>query len=214
MEPITIIFASIAGISVAGYVLYKKKNDLSSQDNAAEIKKIIEEIDPVNNSKFKVAYAFTKTDNPPDVKLKEIIDTAKKSLDIAMYTFTDKGILNRVLHATNRGVKVRLITDKAQTKNANGQYSLIQSLARAGIPVKVNNHQGYMHLKILIADNDKIVTGSYNYTNKAKSSHDEVIVILEDNHIAQKWTDQFNRMWNDENNFREFIGRDSFTNAS
>ena len=36
-----------------------------------------------------------------------------------------------------------------------------------------------MHLKVLIADNEKIVAGSYNYTNKAKSSHDEVIVVIE-----------------------------------
>jgi phosphatidylserine/phosphatidylglycerophosphate/cardiolipin synthase-like enzyme len=211
MEPLTIVGAFAAGLSVIGYVLFKgRKNG----DSYEEIKRDNYEVPFKGNENEKISYAFTKTSQVPQEKINEIIDRAKSKLDVAIYTFTDSGILSHILQATNRGVKVRLVTDSRQTVNAKGQNKVLQQLSRAGVPIKVNSHSGYMHLKVLIADETKVITGSYNYTNAAKTKHDEVVIVIENGKMAKEWTEQFNRIWNDENNFKDLNQELPFINAS
>lgn len=202
MDPITLIALGAISISLVGvsYVLIKKSID--SQVDYKSNKKSFDHL----SKNHEISFAFTKTKNPPINKIRDIIDNSINYLDIAMYTFTDKEISTRIIQATKRGVQVQLITDNKQTNNAKGQFSLLKDLIVAGIPVKINNHNGFMHLKVLISDHRKIVTGSYNYTGAAKKVHDEVIVIIEDHQLVQTWTNQFNSMWNDNTNFKTLQG--------
>ncbi|MFB9326327.1 phospholipase D-like domain-containing protein [Paenibacillus aurantiacus] len=212
MEPITLVIAGVASISLVGYVLIKKRNIHTIEDIEHSNEKEGSSVNSLLTSD-KISFALTKTICPPIHKLSDIIDNSERNLDIAMYTFTDHEILTRIIQATKRGVKVRLITDKKQTSSAKGQLPILQELSAAGVPIKINKHNGYMHLKVLITDHKKVVTGSYNYTGAAKKNHDEVIVILEDSEIANRWTEQFNKMWNDNANFRP-INYESLSHVS
>lgn len=103
MEPITVICAGIVSVSIVGYVLLKKNNYEQSHNKKDFPKEQSVSFDSVNQPLGNYSFAFTKTDNPPEIKLREIIDNAQISLDIAMYTFTDNGILDRVLQASDEG---------------------------------------------------------------------------------------------------------------
>jgi phosphatidylserine/phosphatidylglycerophosphate/cardiolipin synthase-like enzyme len=61
-----------------------------------------------------------------------------------------------------------------------------------------------MHEKVTIADKSIVTTGSYNYTTAATKSNDEVLVVLNDNSSAQQFENEFERMWNDTKNFKEY----------
>lgn len=211
MEPLTLVGACAVGLLAVGYVLFKGKNNSGT---AEEVKKDNIAISYPGSELNKISYAFTKTGQMPDEQIKEIIDKTKSKLDVAMYTFTDLGILQRIVLATNRGVKVRLITDGKQSVSARGQDKVLQQLSNAGVPIKINSHNGYMHLKLMIADDSRIITGSYNYTNAARTKHDEVVILIENNKIAKEWTEQFNRIWNDDKNFKYLKQQLPFINAS
>jgi phosphatidylserine/phosphatidylglycerophosphate/cardiolipin synthase-like enzyme len=148
-----------------------------------------------------IEYVFSKSKKSPQKKLIEVINNAKKTLDIAIYTITETEILFQLISATNRGVKVRLITDREQS---NGKYSrkALDKLTSAGIPIKLNEFDGLMHLKIMIADVDTVATGSYNYTYSAEKKNEEVVLIIKNNNIATEWLEKFNTMWNDEINYK------------
>ncbi|WP_083910483.1 phospholipase D family nuclease [Effusibacillus pohliae] len=158
--------------------------------------------DRSKSDQTRVEYAFTQADQHPETLLKNVIDSAKSSLDIAIYSITKDDIRDAIIAAKKRGVKVRMITDHQE---AQGKYQAedLKRLREAGIPIKENTHSGLMHLKVTIADQSLVTTGSYNYTVAASTTNDEVLVVLRDPSIAKDWEKQFERMWEDTKNFTD-----------
>lgn len=149
-----------------------------------------------------IEYAFTQAGQHPENMLKTVIGSAKSTLDIAIYSLTKNDIVDAILAAQKRGVKVRIITDQQEAQNKS-QAGDLQRLRAAGIPIKENTHSGLMHLKVTIADGSVVTTGSYNYSQAASTTNDEVLVMIRDSNIAKDWEKQFNRMWDDTKNFTE-----------
>lgn len=151
----------------------------------------------------KIEYYFPRGGQKAQTALIDVINSAQKSLDIAIYSFTDKQISAAVLRAHQRGVSVRLISDREQS---SGQYQkvVLKQLSKAGIPIKIDTHAGLMHLKVTIADQKIATTGSFNYTKSAEETNDEVFVVLKDEKSAQDFEAQFSRMWNDKKSFTDY----------
>lgn len=131
------------------------------------------------------------------------IGTVKKTLDIAIYSFTDTKIADAIVAAKKRGVSVRLISDRESSNNSSQRQTML-IVKSAGIPVKINSHSGIMHLKVLVIDNSVATTGSYNYTKSAQNLNDENFVIINNSKIAQTYESEFQNMWNDNSNFQEW----------
>lgn len=156
-----------------------------------------------SSSSAAVQCYFPRDGQKAQPKLISIINSSKKSLDVAIYSFTDPQIAAAIRGAKQRGVAVRLITDREQS-TSRSQKSNLSLLKRTGIPIKINTHSGIMHLKVTIADNSIATTGSFNYTKSAENKNDEVFVILTDSKTASGFEKEFNRMWNDTSDFRNY----------
>jgi phosphatidylserine/phosphatidylglycerophosphate/cardiolipin synthase-like enzyme len=144
--------------------------------------------------------AFTKAGQHPELLLESAIKQAHSSLDVAIYSITKTDIVNAIVAAKKRGVKVRIITDRTEASNKY-QRAALTVMKNAGIPIKVNKHSGLMHLKVAIIDNKIVATGSYNYSTAASTTNDENLVVLHDSTMAKDYEIQFNRMWNDTKGF-------------
>lgn len=155
---------------------------------------------------FELEYAFTQADQHPEKKLIEIINRAKSSLDIAIYSLTKKDIVEALLSAQRRGVTIRVITDQQEARSKS-QVRALKLLIDAGIPIKENTHKGLMHLKITIADQAVITTGSYNYTQAASTYNDEVFLAISNPDLAKAWDIQFAKMWEDTEGFTIIEGK-------
>jgi phosphatidylserine/phosphatidylglycerophosphate/cardiolipin synthase-like enzyme len=59
-------------------------------------------------------------------------------------------------------------------------------------------------MKVTIADNSTVTTGSYNYSNEATYENDEVLVIIHSPSIAQVWDNEFQSMWTDNDNYEDY----------
>lgn len=145
-------------------------------------------------------YYFSRAGQHPDKALVSLINSAKSTLDIAIYSLTQKDIVNSILDAKQRGVTVRFITDRSEAKT-KAQAAELARLKKATIPIKENTHPGLMHLKVSIIDGSIVTTGSYNYTQAASTENDEVFVVIHDTDAAAKFESQFERMWNDTKDF-------------
>ena len=148
-------------------------------------------------------YFFTKAKQNPDQELIKVINTSSKTLDVAIYSITRKDIVGAIISAKQRGVIVRIITDKECSVNKS-QKAQLALLKGANIPIRVNTHSGLMHLKLSIEDGQVVTTGSFNYTAAASTVNDEVLVIIKDSKVATDFTTQFNDMWNDNEGFRQY----------
>ncbi|NPA04225.1 MAG: DUF1669 domain-containing protein, partial [Epsilonproteobacteria bacterium] len=121
-------------------------------------------------------------------QLLEWIDKAKSQIDVAIYSFTNHEIAQRLRNAARRGVKVRVIADEKQMKFER-RYSKIPYLAKyrnidiyliKGKRAKNREYYGKMHLKLAIIDSKRLVFGSANWTYSAFKRNYELIYFLED----------------------------------
>ena len=137
------------------------------------------------------------------MQLINVINSANSTLDIAIYSLTKDDIVAAIAAAKARGVAVRIISDKEELGNQY-QAQELDSLSADGIPIKINHHSGLMHMKVTIADDKVVTTGSYNYTDEATYENDEVLVIIHDPTAAQDFETQFQRMWSDNSGFEDY----------
>jgi phosphatidylserine/phosphatidylglycerophosphate/cardiolipin synthase-like enzyme len=147
-----------------------------------------------------IEYAFTQEKQHPEKLLNGVIDGAKKTLDISIYSLTERTIVSAILNAKKRGVAVRIITDDQQS-SGKAQVDALKKIAAAGIVVKKNSHSGLMHEKVTISDKHVVTTGSFNYSAAASTKNDEVLVVIRDETIAKDWTAEFEKMWKDTKRF-------------
>jgi phosphatidylserine/phosphatidylglycerophosphate/cardiolipin synthase-like enzyme len=89
----------------------------------------------------------------------ELVNSSKDTIDIAIYAFTNQKIYDSLLQAKERGVKIRIVADKAQSK---GKYSFVPKLQEAGFDVRIKKKVKIEHNKFGVFDKKFIITGSYN----------------------------------------------------
>jgi len=147
-----------------------------------------------------VNYYFARQTPNVDQQLIKVIDASKSSLDIAIYSLTKKTIVDSIIRAKDRGINVKIITDKIESKGKTEKADL-KLLEADKIPIKINSHSGLMHLKMTVTD-DVVTTGSYNYSAAATTENDEVLIIINDNNMAKAWKSEFELMWNDTSNYK------------
>jgi len=117
------------------------------------------------------------------------INDAKKSIRIQAFSFTDKAIANALADAHKRGVDVKLILNKS---NVNCGRSAKDIVIKAGIPVKFDYPRGIAHNKVMIIDEENLVTGSYNFSENAYKNNTENLLILVDPNLCKSYLDNWN----------------------
>ena len=111
-------------------------------------------------------------------------------IDIAVYSITNPKIANAIIAAHRRGARVRIVTDRTMAVHKS---SMIDELAAAGIPVRVNRRHKIEHNKFAVFDNRRMVTGSYNWTTAATKYNSENCIFL--THPAQEYSKRFEYLW-------------------
>ena len=128
------------------------------------------------------------------------IDQANDSIDVAMYSFTNKSIAKHLKNAAKRGVHIRILFDHDQIKD---RYSKLRFLAKyrnieiftlRGKYAKRGEYYGKMHIKMGIFDNKRVTFGSANWTNSAFSINYEIIYFTKDFALAKKAKRGFERL--------------------
>lgn len=122
----------------------------------------------------------------------EQLKTARKTIDICVFTIADDNLTKHIVAAHQRGVSVRVITDwqKSFDKGSDVNY-----LARKGIGVKVDNTDYHMHHKFAIFDGMRMINGSFNWTRSASVYNQEDITLTDDLRFIAAFKQQFDRLW-------------------
>ena len=97
----------------------------------------------------------------------DAIDAAKKSLQIKMFVFSDLSLLNAVVAAHQRGVKVRVMLNAARRDGEDDNDKVRKSLVMAGIEVKDSNPGfGITHEKSMVVDEAVAFVKSLNWATQ------------------------------------------------
>jgi phosphatidylserine/phosphatidylglycerophosphate/cardiolipin synthase-like enzyme len=126
------------------------------------------------------------------------INLSKKSIKIAIFSFTSGEIAGALESAKKRGVSVKISADKGQS---TGKQSEIKYLISKGIDIRLKKGKGkygIMHNKFAVFDENEVVTGSFNWTNNAEYNNYENVIFIKDAEIAKIYSREFDRIFGEE----------------
>lgn len=116
---------------------------------------------------------------------------AKKSIKIAMFTWTRRDFTEELIRAAKRGVKVEAVVDRYAGKGAGAKT--VKMLSEAGIPIGLSTGKGLLHHKFAYIDDTILVNGSANWTLNAFKNNDDTFLILQP--LTAEQQNKLNRLW-------------------
>lgn len=134
-------------------------------------------------------------------RLLHYLNSAKYSLDVCMYVFTNMDVANILLKLRYRGVAVRVIID-ADMAFAAGSH--VRRLEKQGITVRWMKSTNLMHHKFYVVDAAEtqnpaatplVLMGSLNWTNQALSGNWEDVTVTSQEDIVLSYKNEFERLW-------------------
>ena len=138
-------------------------------------------------------FAFFTPSKKCEDSIVKRINKAEKSIDAAVYAINNKDIVTALKKAHERGIKIRILTDRLQAGN---KHSKVRELYNAGIKIRVNSKHKIEHNKFAVFDFDSVVTGSYNWTEPASDKNSENCLFFNRNRkTVQEYHDRFNYLW-------------------
>jgi len=162
---------------------------------------IAQEKEPISNYQV----LFSPRDHLAD-ELISMIEKERKSIKVAVYCLTHRGIVKALTQAQERGVAIEVIVDPYSLR----AKSVLRQMDKVPFPVFVWNpdvqfkqlkngktlkkKQPLMHDKFCVLGNDRVWTGSFNFTLDATSVHQENALVVENTTLASSYLAEFERI--------------------
>ncbi len=170
----------------------------------------------INNSDLKTVsgnialykFDFTKKLKPDSHCSTEVcklivksIQESKESIDIAIYGYDDiPSITSALKNAKDKGIIIRFVYDEAPnpTNTFYKSNNIIKNIANESKSDRTSPEGSkIMHNKFLIIDNQKVITGSMNYSKSGLSGYDaNDVIIINSKEIAKLYKNEFEQMLN------------------
>lgn len=127
---------------------------------------------------------FTPNNDCTTLIVSEIVK-AKKSINIQAFVFTSIPIKLALASAKVHGIDVKMILDKTQENNSAFYFMT------HGVPVWIDYKPRIAHNKVIIIDNDTVITGSFNFTTSAQIRNAENVLVIHDKTLAGLYLDNW-----------------------
>lgn len=144
----------------------------------------------VDNSQIAVYFS------PQDGTLEHILEavnSAQESIFFLAYSFTSDELADALIEQAKSGVNVKGVFDKDQYHSNSGTE--FDNLHNAGIDVNLDGNPRLMHHKVIIIDQQIVITGSYNFSNNAEHNNDENTLIIHNHEIAADYLAEFQKIY-------------------
>lgn len=118
------------------------------------------------------------------------IEKAKTEILVKAYSFTSQPIAKALLSAHKRGIKVQAILDRSQRSK---KYTSATFMANVGIPTYIDQAHAIAHNKVMIIDQETVITGSFNFTRAAEERNAENLLIIKSKELARPYIENWNQ---------------------
>lgn len=127
----------------------------------------------------------------------DAINAAKKSLQVKMFVFSDPVLLNTVVAAHQRGVKVRVMLNAARRDGEDDNKEVRKALELAGIEVKDSNPGfGITHEKSMVVDENIAYVKSLNWATQNLTETRDYAITTTHPHGVSEVIACFDADWN------------------
>ena len=123
----------------------------------------------------------------------EAVNSAQESIFFLAYSFTSDELADALIEQAKSGVTVKGVFDKDQYHSNSGTE--FDRLHNAGIDVDLDGNPRLMHHKVIIIDQQVVITGSYNFSYNAEHNNDENTLIIHNPAIAADYLAEFQKIY-------------------
>jgi phosphatidylserine/phosphatidylglycerophosphate/cardiolipin synthase-like enzyme len=125
-----------------------------------------------------------------------LINSASSSVDVEVYTFTNRNIADALINASERGIQVRVILE-SRLVNPKYNQDTARYLSANGVQVRFASPKyALTHSKLMIIDGKKVLVGSINFSNNAVLKNREAAAVIYGPAVAQ-YAEIFKQDWED-----------------
>lgn len=126
-------------------------------------------------------------------RIEEEINKSQKDIYLAVAWFTNKNLFNSLVKKSQEGVKVILvISDNEINRNSSINYNDIQK--GESKLFWIGGDKSFMHNKFCIIDDYVVITGSYNWSYRAETNFENVVITSGDGELATQFKNEINRI--------------------
>ncbi len=126
----------------------------------------------------------------------EAINAAKKSIRVKMFVFSDPDLLQGVIAAHRRGVKVRIMLNPARRDGQEENQQSRQLLRKAGVEVIDSNPRfDLTHEKSMVVDDKTAFVKSLNWDTKNLTETRDYAVVTDHGHEVKEILECFEADW-------------------
>ncbi len=127
-------------------------------------------------------------------RIKQELWKTQKVIHIAVAWFTNKELFDILKIKAQNNCKVFIIINDDEINNNSSIGYDNLNIKNIKIYKTGLNENELMHNKFCVIDNTTIITGSYNWSYKAKSNFENIIITYNDNILANQFLDEFNKI--------------------
>ena len=147
---------------------------------------------------------------------KKLIQEAEKSICISMFVMKrgkkPNNFVNLLIEelktAAKRGIQIRILLENKEENRSTVDF--LRGDYIRNIEIKFDSPQKTTHNKIVIIDEDTILIGSTNWTEKSIGHANEANVVIKDKEVTEYFQEYFDRLWKDSSKdispFKNFTG--------
>jgi hypothetical protein len=121
---------------------------------------------------------------------------AEKCIYVAVAWLTDKAILRELSQKAKSGVDVKLLMvhDDINIKSVKDELEILVENGGEVCLVGASTNGGIMHHKFCVLDEATVITGSYNWSRKARSNDENIVIAKNAVDLCRDFTSEFNSM--------------------
>jgi phosphatidylserine/phosphatidylglycerophosphate/cardiolipin synthase-like enzyme len=125
-------------------------------------------------------------------RIEKLLDTAKKTVRIAMFAWTRRDLASSVAAAHRRGVDVEVVIDYNFGRGSGAH--IVKFLKNNDVKVRLSRSGPMLHHKFLYIDGTTLVNGSANWTRGAFRDNNDCFIVVKGLSEAQR--DKMDQLWN------------------
>jgi len=123
----------------------------------------------------------------------ELVNGAQQSVYFMAYSFTSDELAQALLERAAAGIEVKGVFEADQYLSNIGTE--FDPLSAAGLDIRLDGNPDHMHHKVIIIDEQIVITGSYNFSANAEDRNDENLLVIHDPALAHLYLVEFQRVF-------------------
>ncbi len=123
-------------------------------------------------------------------KLVAYVQGAKQQVHTMIYTFTEETLANALIERSWAWLKVEGVIE-----NRGASQGVLPALFCARLPFRLDGNKYTMHHKVLIIDNQIVITGSFNFTRAAGEVNDDNVLVIHSPAVAALYEQEFQKIY-------------------